>query len=334
MKKLVISAVIGIFIACVVQIWIDRHIEADLCFFGQDVADVKDTWYKTVAGRSEKIHIIAGGSEIATSLDPDSIKDAYGITVMNAGYHAGFGLPPILAVASSYIRPGDHFVCSLYPSAQALQMGMKFAFMRLGSGVLRSPVMPVSEADVLKIITGNLLLSCCHLDYAWSRYKYSIPHLHYYEIPENGKLHDSGFLEIKLRTMEQKKSPPTAYLEGPMETYLQKTLHISQYCDKVGADFSVLLPPLHNDSPAYRLRHAKIALMLVEHGIRVLKDERLGICTDVTMFADTVAHLSSQGVQKNTEIWGKALKEGSFWTKEELQHVIEEYELSGRADIL
>lgn len=315
MKRLLLCIIIGLVLGISIQQSIDHYSDAELVFFNQ-VAEKTDSWYRETRGQ-KPVYVIIGGSEIATSVDPMAFMKQHGLAVINAGNHAGFGMPGNFVAAEHYISQGCHVICSLFPSPEVTTQGIKFAFRRRGGDLFSSGIIPLTCENLLKLAVGDLSSNIKYI----KRLRKKRPYVHAYANPKNACLHDTGFLEIHSRRMQEKAYPPKRKADYDFNSITALCKKMQLLCEERNAKFSVMLAHQYFAAED-RLKNAEIALHLTQNNIRVLKDERLGVSQDLSDFADTPSHLSRKGVDSSTIIWSDALKNDAFWSEQELQKII------------
>ncbi|MBR2314262.1 MAG: hypothetical protein IKA55_05325 [Akkermansia sp.] len=305
----------------ILQQCIDKYMDPELIFFGK-VANMTDAWFTKVKNNPAPLHIIIGGSEIATSVNPRAMQEKHGITVVNAGNHAGFGLPGNVVAAEHHIAKGNHVVCSLYPAPNITTQGLKFAFRQKGLNMFSTNIIPLNTGNLLTVLSGDLSANVNYVKRQRKRIKRGRP-THGYMNPEKATLHNNGFLEIHNMRMHEMEPEKLYHDEVCAATsdIVEFCKKMQQLCHERGASFSVMFA-LHYNSLDCRIKHAELARHLTVNGIPVLKDERLGISDDLSYFSDTPSHLSNKGVDICSDIWGYALKNRIYWTEQELTKTI------------
>lgn len=318
MKRLLLWIIIGLVSGISIQQSIDHCSDAELVFFNQ-VAENTDSWYRKIKDQ-RPLYVIIGGSEIATSVDPEALMKQHGLAVINAGNNAGFGMPGNFVAAEHYICKGCHVVCSLYPSPAVTAQGIKFAFRRKGLDLFTCGIIPLNCENLLKLAVGDLSSNVMYVK-RLRKIRRKRAYIHGYANPETAFLHDTGFLEIHSRSMQENAYPPKCEACYDVNSITALCKKMQLLCEERSARFSVMLAHQYFAAED-RLKKAELALHLTQNNIRVLKDERLGISHDLSDFADTSSHLSRKGVDRSTAIWGRALKNDEFWSEQELQKII------------
>lgn len=319
MKRLLLSLSVSMLLLIAIGAVL-IHVDFEARFFSYTAA-VSEQWEQQLRkeGKSPLI-IFGGGSEIRANVNPEDFQQRYGMDVVNAGQHAGFGLICNIISALPRLQAGDTFVVSVIrPEEQCDDLpllGVRYLWRREGIRALWSPLFPLTAGNILKGVRFNQ-----QWDWVYFEKLYNGDSAHWYET--HAHVHrPSGWMEI-LDRRDMAAIAPKPYITNadftPMLRFLK---NLQEYCDARGVKLICYLPWRYcSDAKEERLRQIDnirfLQLVEKEH-ILFLKDEHLGCSTDASLFADSRFHLNQEGVARNTENLGASLRTHSFWTAEEL----------------
>lgn len=316
MKKLLLCITAALLLGWAWNALFNYALSPDFRFWNR-CADATDAWNARLRAESDApCYVFGGGSETRTTIDPAYAKERYGMRVVNAAAQGLYGGPCNAAHALTYLRAGDTLVFPLTAyslNTDANPSGLRFLFRRHGKALFEGTGLPCRKDTVRPLIAGDALaLSSCFtklLTTGSFRYRYET----------DARVHDSGWMEV-LTTDEQER--PAAHTNGAPLTGmsvgdLTTCLYLQELCRAKGAKLVFRLHLAHADDTC-RAREAKAALCAVGAGFCVLRDPRLGCSADPRDFADTINHLSAEGVRRQMDVLCPALRQERYWTEAEL----------------
>lgn len=296
------------------------YVDIEARYFSHAAA-ISEQWEKQLRNEaSGALYVFSGGSEVRTCIDPDRFKQKYGIRVVNAGQHAGFGLVCNVISALPRLHPGDTFVVSVINPAGDCEnlplMGLRYLRRREGMKSFFSPLFPLNA--------GNLL-SCCRFnqqtDWSFLRKMKHGDFSHWYDTA--AELHPTGWMEVLVQKDVSAIPIKPKNSEGDCTSTCQFLLNLKEYCDAHSVKLVCFLPWRYCGTEGVLRRHRSlninIALLLTQQQIPVLKDEKLGCMTDAGIYSDTSMHQNRKGVDMYADVLGKMLVSSSYWSVSELE---------------
>ena len=188
MKKLITAILVAAILAVTIQLLIDNYANPNISVF-YELLNHKKKWFSELRNNKD-IHVIVGGSEIATSVDPELMFNMHGIAVVNAGHHAGFGCRCNFVAAEQFITPYSHVVCSCYPIVSETYDGCKFIFKDKGFASLSSGIVKINSQNLSNFFGGRTLSNVYSLK---SKLENMQP---WYNMPSRAIKRETGLLEI------------------------------------------------------------------------------------------------------------------------------------------
>ncbi len=314
MKRLLLCISIGFITAIFLAQSYNWFVHPEISYY-RNADAITSTYEKTVRATDNSCYVLAGGSETRAGFIPSVMHEESGISVINTATAAGFGLEANLALAINHLQAGDTLVLSLISVQQnnviANDSGIKLLAQLYGAKAYQHNILPLTLRNVRTIFSsdaGSMM--------AYILRKYSRGYAYIYE--KEASIHPDGWMEIHREGMQNFKPhatiAPDIELTPDCTDLLRRTMRA---CRTAHADFLVMLPVGFNNEyeTKRRLMHA---LQLTRMGIPVLRDERLGIEVDNSLYADTIYHLNAKGATQNSRIIARLLKEKSYWTEQEL----------------
>lgn len=294
--------------------------------------EASEKWERQIRHSNEPCCILVGGSEISFSVNPEHIFKETGLRLVNASTGASSGLLCNTEMAMRFIKPGDTVILSIIhinnssisPTTHGLQLTLK----KRGIHSFTNRLIPFSANNISIALRGD---SASYATYLASLI-YPEKATYAYQRKE-AQLQPSGWIQLSYEKMDKATwllFPLSAltnhlgdYHRNFKETSHQHFLDIKEVVNRKGAKLCAHMPVwLAHES--MRALHAWKALQLTRLGIPVLKDERLGVCSDPTQFADSSLHLKPHAVKENSLIIAKAIQNQSYWTEQELLHILHE----------
>lgn len=319
MKRLLLSLSVSMLLLIAVGTVL-IHVDFEARFFSS-LAAISEQWEQQLRKEGKgPLIVFGGGSEIRANINPEDFQQRYGMDVVNAGQHAGFGLPSNIISALPRLQAGDTFVVSVIAPAEKCEnmslLGVRYLWRRVGIKAFCSPLFPLTIGNILKGVRFNQ-----RWDWVYMETMYRYGRAHWYET--HARVHrPSGWMEV-LDRKDMAEIARKPYLTDesfePMLCFLKK---LQEYCDAHGVKLICYLPWQYcfDAEEVWIRRRDKIRFlqMAVNEHIPFLKDEHLGCMADASLFADSHFHLCPEGVARNTENLGELLRTRSFWTAEEL----------------
>lgn len=316
MKKLFFCLMAALLLGGAWNVLFNYALSPDFRFWNR-CADATDAWNTTLREESgEPCFVFGGGSETRTTIDPAYARERYGLRVVNAAAQGLYGGPCNAKHALAYLRAGDTLVFPL--TAYGLDnapnpSGLRFLFRRHGREMYADGWIPCRKDTLRPLMAGDALaLSSCFTKLLMTgsfRYRYET----------DAMVHDSGWMEVL--TADERERPAAhaaaAPLTGMSPAALAACLRLQELCRAKGCKLVFRLHLAHADDSC-RAREAAAALSAVRAGLCVLRDPRLGCSANPGDFADTNNHLSAEGVRRQMDELCPALRNGRYWTEEEL----------------
>lgn len=294
----------------------DRYLNPEACFFAR-AAEASDQWAAQLRRSPEPCIIWAGGSEVRSGIDPQQLADSYGIRSVNAAGQAGFGFPANLSLALPYLRQGDTLIFSCLGVDELYTSGAKFAWRRLGCSLFDSGLVACDKEALRKIFCGNSGEFCMHLS---KRVVHPLQKPYKYD--NISVIHPSGWMDIRSDELQGTPVPCMGDLRGAnfpslSAAYCRQVRTLKAYCEARGVKLACMMPVNYG---AARDRPLKQWLVLqhLQMGVPVLRDNRFGCEPDVRLFADFGGHLNAKGVEEQTRILGRSLRDNEWWSEQEI----------------
>lgn len=269
------------------------YLNPEVTFFRR-VHQSKVAWEKTLPD-SKRILFVAGSS-CMTSLDPVALRNRHGIDALNLGLGAGMGPRLLARYAIDRAHRGDSLLLSfeqglLIGPLDWEPLGLQFAMTTDDpKRLLQFEGPPVSQI-LLALRPGGYhlftLLGKALLQQPWYRYS-------------SAEIQTGGWHQVSVRRPVSSPGPGPTKLSSEARIWLKE---IHRECEKKGIRVAYTPPLLYGaDSEATIIREANRRFLTdVESILPVLSDAGLGVNTNLTDYADTVAHLNGAGAQKNTD---------------------------------
>lgn len=323
LKKYIVYIVVGI----IVSIFLNRLYMAKAepgCLFFSQCFEQTENWERTIRQKSRNCFIFAGGSEVRMGIEPQTMWDTHGIPVINAGGQAANGIRCNVQAALRFLQPGDTLVLSINPGALNLRnngithTGINFCYNHYGNLMFTEGIIPFNMFSFTKLITGNVNNLSIHLMRILTR-----PECIYrYSSPANALINNRGRVEVLLTQQQSQELLPFACCSkqdfSGGDVFLRD---VKEYCDAHNIRLIVYMSRSHQHE-TWRRFYAQGMLYVVEQGILVLKDEYLGAWPDGSKYSDTSLHLSIDGGKEFSEFIARQIKTENYWTKEELQRIV------------
>ena len=314
MKRLLLCISAGIIAALILIQLYNYFVHPEICFYKQ--ADAITTLHEQkLRSEGHSCYIIAGGSEVKTSLIPSIMQAESGLAVVNTATAAGNGLAANASIGLNHLRPGDTMVLSLISGGEtnihATAGGLKLASGLFGLRAFQHNIIPLKpevlftllSSDAASMLSGAVRKITRGYSFVYNR---------------ESTLHPDGWMQVHRSTMQNvglRKTIARDIIIGPECREL--LLRTQQTCRQTKAAFVVMIPV--GLSNYYEIKRRLMhALQLTRMGIPVLKDERLGLTVNNKILADTYYHMNAEGAEWNSRIVARLLKEKSYWTEQEL----------------
>ncbi len=316
-----------IIIAIIVSICLNRLYMAKAdpgCQFFSQCFDKTEEWEQIIRQKSKNCYVFAGGSEVRMGIDPQTMWDTHNIAAINAGGEAGYGVRCNIQAALKHLTPGDTLLLSQIPGNSNLSnngtnhTGINFCYTHYGNAMFTDGIIPFNTYSISKLATGNATNLCIHIMRILTR-----PECIYrYNSPANAKINNGGRVEVFLNQEQNKEQiNPQLYKNKDYSNWNTVLQDVKAHCDKNNIQLIAYISRSHSH-PSLRRYYAQGALHFTELGIPVLKDPNLGTWPDGSKFSDSSLHLSIEGGKDFSEFIAGQLKAKSYWTKEELQNII------------
>lgn len=318
MRKLILSTCTAILFALIFVAYYDTYLHPDIRWFKQ-CAEISDTWEQKLRKNYASCYVFSGGSEIRSTIDPSYLLDHFALPTINAGAHAGFSSKCNVEAAMRHLKKGDTLIYSCLGNSLTLSLpasGLKFTWQRMGYKMFSDGLIPLNYQNIHNLMFGDCKHFCTYLIRLMTRPD------RIYRYDKETIIHPSGWMDIHMDSIKNMPPPQPRSNDKSIvqldSNYLIFLHQLQDICKKKGVTL-ILLIPIEYAHISHRLDRAHKILQLLEDGFMVIKDERLGIEPDINLFSDTNLHMNAQGVRKNMDILGEALKKRKFWTKKELK---------------
>lgn len=273
--------------------------------------------------------VVLGGSSCRTSYIPSVLAEEYSIPFANFGLHAGFGPDVVAEIAMRYVNPGDTVVVAIEPGtlkatgpSKPKSAGLDFLAAVDGLTAHDLKFVDISPLRFVDRLQGSTRYN---LFMAMKRLRGMEP----YRYTAVDNLHDDGWMEVSERRdlpFSTNSAPVGKWRVG--ESGRELLRKIQEECSGRGCKVMYQLPPALDGNPNSKYGFARLLLDVAEI-MPVVKDPMLGVNPNPEEFADTFQHPARAGALRATRSFGKALAEKSFWTKGELEAIVEDGERSG-----
>lgn len=280
--------------------------------------EVKRSWAHRMEERFGKKTIVFGGSSTSFAVDPALILERYGEPVANLGLHAGMGARFLTAAAASLARRGDLLLMAMEPglltdpdpgSDLAAQTGFAldhFDWVH-ASNITDEPVHWVEDLVSLRPGAYHFFTLLAKLALGRPLYRYHL-----------GDFTETGWQ----RTQDRRPIPDASGWSAELSPDAVALLEdLRAWSEARGVRLAYLLPWRYASPQAsrdFQLANLRFLLQVARY-LPVLADPRLGAYSVREHFADTPYHLLPEGAAVRSDELGRLLREGRFWTAEDLQ---------------
>lgn len=301
MKRFLLQIVIFILIGLL-------SIAISFCF--PDNSSVQDMNY-SILDKQRMLRVVAtprlilvGGSNLSFGVNSEMLQDSLGVSVVNAGLHAGYGLKFILDFVKPYIRPGD--VVLLSPEYSQFYGTLAFGEIAL-----------LQAMDVYPKYYKRLNMS---------QISSLLPHVTSFSIQKAKKFatlsfHSKVDTGVYERRSFNNHGDAVAHWRLPNEKFewehLEKTVNddafklvseFETYVIEAGATLCITFPCYNMSS--YRISEQKV--LTVEKRLQEMKSKLIGnssrYCFPDSLFFNTSYHLNKKGIELRTQLLVEDLK--------------------------
>lgn len=314
MKRLLLCISVGIISALVlIQIY-TWCIQPEILYY-KNAHRISSQHEKKLRESGRPCYIVTGGSETKSSIIPTIMMEEAGIPVVNVATAAGFGLSVNSAIAINHLQPGDTLVLGLLNvldnNLHPTENGIKLSVQLFGTSAFRYNLIPLNIQNILSFFSSDAGGALASLTRMLTR-GYSYVYL------KEASIHPDGWMEIHRSTMKNASVPKTIEKDIQISSaYTQFFQKVQTACKQIQADFIVMLPATLTNEYETKRRLIQ-ALQLTRMGIPVLRDERLGLEPNNSLYADMRLHMNAKGAEQNSRIIARLIKNKSYWTEEEL----------------
>lgn len=299
--------------------WFYENVYSEQVWF-MDAARISDSWNTHVRKEGKACIILAGGSEVRTRYDPRILLDEFSICAINAAEHAGYGMACNAALALQYAQPGDCLLMSYSigiktSNCQPTSLGISALRERLRFRVFQDGIIPISSKNLGMLFKGK------SREFSGALHEICSGSEPYWSYPKS-VIHASGWMEVRMYTVKEQQraifNPGDSLSLYDSDPYFIDFVHrLQTACQKRKVKLVWFVTPQFAN-PDMRVRRIWEALALTRLNQNVLKDEELGVNTDITCFADTDRHPTAAAAAKDTRHLGIILQRCDFWSEEEL----------------
>jgi hypothetical protein len=275
-------------------------VNPEVAFF-RHVHEAKRAWESTLPATNRILFV--AGSSCMTSIDPVQLRDRHGIVAMNLGLGAGMGPRFLARYALDRARPGDRLVLSFEEGLLTgpigwESLGVQFAAATGRPDLLDEPGSFHWPRTLLALRPGGYhaftLLGKAVLRQPWYRYSAE-------------EVRPGGWHEVAARRTVVSPGPGPDALSPAARTWLRE---LRTECERRGMTVVYTPPWLYGaEAQAEAMREAN-RRFLADIGtiLPVLRDDEFGVHTDLTHYADTVAHPTGEGARINTDRVARLVK--------------------------
>ena len=326
MKRLMLFILLGLIAGGLFTFFYDGTLDPGANYFSR-AAEKTDSWEASLRAESDApCYVFAGGSEVRMCVDPQIMKEEFGVRVINAGGMAGYGVRCNAALGVDYLRPGDTLMLALRSIVLGEDDGMttsglKFCYRRLGWRMFDSGLISADASKLKQIFVGRAgdlsMYIAKNLFRPDDVYKYDT----------NTKLHESGWCENFYR--EEFMHMNYFHISSNVKVEINETLRnflmqLKAACEAKGARLCIYMSPERLFTSCV-VPSALVAYQYMKLGIPVLKDPTFGCESDMQYISDRPNHLSPEGTRKYSRIYAEAIRNNAYWTVAELEALLSSY---------
>lgn len=282
------------------------------------VCQTKQAWSRKMTQDCGNKVVICGGSSCAYSIMGMRLLQQHGMPTVNMGLHAGYG-PSLLIQAGLWeTRPGDTLIVGVEPLALTKPHEMLPCACKLGYALghpewaylpWETPMVPyLGTAMRCNMGWKSILLlpDVCHLGKT---------------VPPDAldQMDASGWMSTSYRP---KKYDSGGHYGSHLSADSRKLLrHVSLQCQQKGVRVAYSLAwSLREPASAAAFQSANLSLLKEIAAIMpVLKDPRLGVCTDPSLFSNTYFHLNAEAAAVRSDELARQIKDWDVWSPGELE---------------
>lgn len=260
-------------------------------------------------------YIFIGGSSCSFSIDPNQLKEEFGVSAVNWGFNAGAGRGVHLETALFSARKGDVVVLALETSGWSDESDGYITPLgsQLWHGCLKEHFEKGSQLHMLDVEASYnpvfLRPGGRHVISLGAKMLLRKPLFRY---PDE-TLGSGGYLKGLLTEweLESTKGLVDYDLSEERRALLQRFIDVMK---TRGVEVMVSIPwHFVDDSIAHEQRAINEALASeLSLYCPVIKDENLGVISDRSYFSDTHWHLSISGAKKRNRVVGNSIVEGLY----------------------
>jgi hypothetical protein len=246
-------------------------------------------------GPTNRVLFVAGSS-CMTSLDPVHLEKEHGIHAMNLGLGAGMGPRFLARYALDRARPGDRMLLSFEQGLLAGPVGWDSLGVQFAAAIGRPDLLGGPDGYGITSTLLSLRPGGYHVFTLLGKLALRQP-LYRYGAAE---VRPGGWHAVAARRPVESLGILPDALSPQARQWLRE---LKAECDRKGIQVAYTPPWLYGSGhDASAMREANLRFLAdVGTVLPVLRDEELGVHTEVGDYADTVAHPTPEGAAVNTD---------------------------------
>jgi hypothetical protein len=303
--------------ACAVYtVWFSPEIR----FYRQLVA-VQDAWSQKMNREHGQKAVVFGGSSCTFSINGEQLLEQYALPMVNRGLAAGMAIKIPALNALSDLRAGDTLIVALEPGQltepiDLTSMAVQFSYARGRSSWATDAALGLSARGRLSTLLAlhpgsrHALTLLGKLMQGSALYRYKV-----------ADASPSGWMRTDVKIP---LTGPPGHGESLSNDAQRFLFELNKWCRERGVSVAYSLPWAYTpeaEVAAFRKGNAALLLQIMKF-MPVLNDPWLGADADAGHFSDTVWHLNEEGSRLRTDGLGRAVKQWSVWSQEELHLIV------------
>ncbi len=262
--------------------------------------------------------VFCGGSSCAHSVMGIRLLQQHGIPTVNMGLLAGYGASLLIQSGLGEIIQGDTLIIGVEPQVLAEPYEMLPCACKLGY-TLGHPEWAYMPWETPMAPYFGVALRC---NTGWKSVMLLPDVLHFSKavpLDSLSKMDASGWVSSSYRPREYLSS---SFYSSHLSEDNKKLLQwVHKQCQQRGARVAYCLAwSLREPGDAAVIRKTNLSLLKEIAAIMpVLRDPRMGVCTDRSQFSDTYYHLNAEAAVQRTDELARLIKAWGVWGPGELE---------------
>lgn len=293
------------------------HVDPEIVDYAQGWR-FKQAWSQKVTREYGKKIVVCGGSSCAHSIMGLRMLQQHGLPTVNMGLHAGFGANTLIRASLGELHPGDTFVIAVEPTLLTKSHEMSSFACKLGYATGHPEWVYSPWETPFAPYLGTALR--CTTGWKWLML---IPSVSRKAQADNhsdlSHMDASGWQTTSLRPNTYYPFPP--YNNALSEDNRKLLQWVRQWGERNRVRIAYSLPwQFQEPEDIARVQSTNRALLEeIATILPVLKDTRMGVCTDIGLFSDTVYHLNAQAAPVRTDELARQIQNWEVWKPGELE---------------